>query len=177
MIRKIAERISQRRKLRNVPVGDGTVIDPRAIIDMRHGGSLRIGARCTIEAGVILSPYAGSITIGDDVFIGPYCVLYGHGGLRIGDKVLIGAQSLFVPANHGVDEMKESVLGQVDSAKGIIIERGSWIGGAVQVLDGVKVGVGAVVSAGAVVTKDVDDFAIVAGVPAQLLRYRPVKQQ
>ena len=157
---------------RGVTVGPECTIDARAIIDMRHGGTLKLGAHCTVEAGALLSPYAGSITIGERVFIGPYCVLYGHGGLTIGDRVLIGAQTVIIPSNHGIDGDQESILGQPDTAKGILIERGCWIGSGVQILDGVKIGAGAVVAAGATVTTDVAPRAVVGGVPARLIRMR-----
>ena len=157
---------------RGVTIGADCIIDPRAIIDMRHGGTLSLGARCTIEAGVILSPYGGSVVIGERVFVGPYCVLYGHGGLRIGNEVLIGAHTVIIPANHGTDGEQESILGLEDTAKGISIGNGCWIGSGVQILDGVTIGAGAVVAAGATVTSDVASRAIVGGVPARLLRMR-----
>jgi acetyltransferase-like isoleucine patch superfamily enzyme len=169
--RRIIARYFQKYQ-RGVTVGPQCMIDARAIIDMRHGGTLNLGAHCTVEAGAILSPYAGSITIGERVFIGPYCILYGHGGLTIGDRVLIGAQSVIIPANHGIDGGQESILGQPDTAKGIVIERGCWIGSGVQILDGVTIGAGAVVAAGATVTTDVPPRAIVGGVPARLIRMR-----
>jgi acetyltransferase-like isoleucine patch superfamily enzyme len=157
---------------RGVTVGDGCIIDPRAIIDMRHGGTLSLGPRCTIEAGAILSPYGGSIVLGEKVFVGPYCVLYGHGGLTIGDRVLIGAQTICIPSNHGIDGVEDDILGQPDTAKGIVIGSGCWLGSGVQILDGVTMGKGAVVAAGAVVTRDVPSRAIVGGVPAELIRMR-----
>ena len=163
---------ARERYRRGVMIGAECIIDPRAIIDMRHGGTLTLGARCTVEAGAILSPYAGSIRIGDDVFVGPYSVLYGHGGLTIGDRVLIGAQTVIIPANHGIDGAQESILGQKDTAKGIVIGNGCWIGSGVQILDGVTIGAGAVVAAGATVTSSVVARGIVGGVPARLLRMR-----
>lgn len=172
-IRRIVDSYRTRRKFRrDVKIGRNSVIDARAVIDLRHGGTLTIGDRCTIEAGVILSPWAGSITIGDDVFIGPYTVLYGHGGLTIQDKVLIGAHTVCIPSNHGIDGVEEAILGQQDTAKGILIERGCWIGSAVQVLDGVTIGAGAVIAAGAVVNRNAEPRGVYGGVPATLIRMR-----
>ena len=133
---------------------------------------IRIGARCQISAYAMLMTYGGSIEIGDDCSVNPFCVLYGHGGLKIGSCVRIAAGTVIIPANHNFEDVNRPILEQGVSARGIVIEDDVWIGANVTVLDGVRICRGAVVAAGAVVTQDVEAFTIVGGVPAKLIKRR-----
>jgi acetyltransferase-like isoleucine patch superfamily enzyme len=110
--------------------------------------------------------------LGEDVYIGPYSVLYGHGGLTIGSNVLIAGQTMIVPATHRFDSIDAPIAKQGLSAAGIAIADDVWIGCGVKILDGVAIGTGAVVAAGAIVTTSVPPRAVVGGVPARILRYR-----
>lgn len=101
--------------------------------------------------------------------------------VKIGDFCSVGPNVLFVlQADHYVDRVstfpfKVKALGKKNEAisKGnIILEDDVWIGANVTVLSGVHIGQGAVVSAGAVVTKDVPPYSIVGGVPARIIKYR-----
>ena len=71
-----------------------------------------------------------------------------------------------VPRDRGVN------FGSGSELLGVTIEDEVWIAGNMSILEGVKIGRGAIVGAGAVVTKDVEPYAIVVGVPARVLRYR-----
>src|SRR6266446_6876310 len=85
------------------------------------GGSVRISKGVIISDGVIIAPYGGSIEIGASAYIGPYCVLYGHGGLAIGRNTMIGAHTIIVPANHGWTRLDEPMNVQPLTKKGITI--------------------------------------------------------
>ena len=65
------------------------------------GGRIVVSERAIISDGVIIATYGGAIEIGARAYVGPYCVLYGHGGLVIGRNTMIGGHTLIVPANHG----------------------------------------------------------------------------
>lgn len=126
-----------------------------------------------IMNGVLVMSYGGKVLIGDHCHINPYTILYGHGeGLVIGDNVLIAAHCVFAPFNHNYNDLHQNIYGQGENSKGIVIENNVWIGAGSQVLDGVRVGEGAIIAAGSVVTKSVPNNAIVAGVPAVVLKYR-----
>jgi len=117
--------------------------------------------------------YGGSIKIGNDCSINPYTIIYGHGkGVSIGDKVLIAAHTLIIPSNHTFDKLDIPIGHQQPKSKGIIIRDNVWIGAGCQILDGVCINQGAVVAAGSVVNKDVPENAVVAGVPAMIIKYR-----
>jgi acetyltransferase-like isoleucine patch superfamily enzyme len=102
----------------------------------------------------------------------PYSVLYGHGGLEIGDYVRIAAHCVIVPANHGIALDEGLIADQPMSKRGIRIGNDVWLGAGVRVLDGSVIGDGCVVAAGSVVRGELEPYAIYAGVPAKLVRMR-----
>ena len=152
-------------RLRGVLVGESAVIHPGAIIEP-SGGKIVIGARTFIDNGVILRPLGGRIEIGDDCAINAYSVLYGGGGLTIGNEVRIAAHTVIVPSNHIFANPSISINDQGLSLKGIEIENDVWIGAGARILDGVRLSQGTVVGAGAVVTRTTEAYSVVVGAPA-----------
>jgi acetyltransferase-like isoleucine patch superfamily enzyme len=151
---------------RGISVGKYTSVSPLASLSSERRGDITIGARCKVMRGAILWTYGGSITIGDSTAINPYCVLYGHGGLRIGSGVRIAAHVVIIPANHGI-EPGEAIRHQPETRRGIVIGDDVWIGAGARILDGVNVASGSVIGAGAVLTRSTEPFGIYAGVPAR----------
>ncbi len=121
--------------------------------------SLTILSPLTIDCGL-------NLHFGEDVFINAGCCFQDQGGIWIGDRCLIGHQVVFATLNHG--EAPED-RGQL-TAKPIVLESDVWVGSHATIMSGVHIGKGAIVAAGAVVTKDVPAYHIVAGVPARVLR-------
>ena len=117
---------------------------------------------------MILS-YGGDITIGDNVSVNPFTVIYGIGDVKIGSGVRIATSVTIIPGNHiqGTDEIPLTKSGITKI--GIRIEDNVWIGAGAIILDGVTVGRNAIIGAGSVVTRDVAPNAKVAGVPARPL--------
>jgi acetyltransferase-like isoleucine patch superfamily enzyme len=153
-------------------IGEGTEIEDGAIVDFRFGGSVSLGKGVHVKAGAILAPFGGFINLGNECGVNHYTVLYGHGGLTIGDVVRFAAHCLVIPANHGIAPSEIPISRQPLEKAGIVIGNDVWIGAHCVILDGVTIGDGSVVAAGSVVTKNVDPRAIVAGVPASKLRSR-----
>jgi acetyltransferase-like isoleucine patch superfamily enzyme len=105
-------------------------------------------------------------TIGKNVFINHACSFLDLGGITIEDDVLIGPRVNLITENHPIDPTKRKSL----ICQPILIKRNAWIGAAASILPGVTIGENAVVAAGSVVTKDVPDNTIVAGVPAKFVK-------
>jgi acetyltransferase-like isoleucine patch superfamily enzyme len=107
-----------------------------------------------------------NITVGKNVFINACCKFQDQGGIIIGDGVLIGHNVTFATLNH--DERPEKR--QYIYPKPIKVGNNVWIGSNATILQGVTIGDGAIIGANAVVTKDVEQNTIVAGVPAKFIR-------
>ena len=107
-----------------------------------------------------------NIHIGENVFINANCTMQDQGGIFIGDNVLIGHNVTLATLNH--DERPE--FRQNIYPKPIKIGDNVWIGSNVTILQGITIGNGAIIGANAVVTHDVPENTVVAGVPAKIMR-------
>jgi acetyltransferase-like isoleucine patch superfamily enzyme len=107
-----------------------------------------------------------NISVGRNVFINSGCRFQDQGGISIGDGALIGHNVVLATLNHDIDPRKRSTLHPAP----ISIGQDVWIGANATVLPGVTVGDGAIIAAGAVVTKDVPANVIAGGVPAKIIK-------
>ena len=137
-----------------------------------NGPQIRIGDACRIFPGAIIDSYGGHVTLGRNCSVNPYALLFGHGGLAIGDNVRIAPHCVIVPANHVFDDPDQLIYSQGETRLGITIEGDVWLGAHAVVLDGTHIGEGAVIAAGAVVSRDVEPYTVVGGVPARLIKRR-----
>lgn len=111
--------------------------------------------------------YGKSITIGKNVFINFDCTFLALGGITIEDDVMIGPKVSLITENHPLEPQERKGL----IGKPIHIKKNAWIGANATILPGVTIGENAVVAAGAVVSKDVQDNTIVGGVPAKFIKF------
>jgi acetyltransferase-like isoleucine patch superfamily enzyme len=177
MVRRLVREFINKRRLqsfkeKNVFLSDKVRIYEGVKLNTEHGGKIAIGNNCELLYGVLIMTYGGFVEIGNNCSINPYTVLYGHGGLKIGNNVLIAGHTLIIPSNHNFDDLSKPIYHQGETKKGIVIEDDVWIGSGCRILDGVTIHSGAIVAAGAVVTKDVPPFSIVGGVPAKVIKMR-----
>jgi acetyltransferase-like isoleucine patch superfamily enzyme len=140
-------------------------------------GTIQIGDENWIERGAVLWAFGGAIKTAPKVFIGPYVTIYGHGGVEIGEWSLVSMHATILSSNHTIPSRDRCIRWEKDVLLPTQIGRDVWIGANAVILGGVTIGDGAVVAAGAVVTKDVEAGAIVAGNPARLLRKRAEKAE
>lgn len=107
-----------------------------------------------------------NIRVGNNVYINTGCTMQDQGGIYIGDNVLIGHHAMIATLNHDADPEKRGDLHPAS----VHIGNRVWLGANVTVLPGVAIGDGAIVAAGAVVTKDVPANTVAAGVPARFVK-------
>lgn len=156
---------------RQLALGRRVKIDPRAFI--ARGGEVTLKDEAVIRAGAMLLPSGGFIRLGRLSSINHYAVINGQGGVSIGDKVMIAAFASLFAANHSFADPNLPMQDQgMNTRGGIVIEDDVWIGTHAVILDGVTIGTGSVVGAGAVVTRSVPPFSVVTGVPARVVRQR-----
>lgn len=156
----------------NVSVHYTAKIYRRATLRIVSAGSITIGANTEIFDYVMIMTYGGDVQIGSGCSINPFCVLYGHGNLKIGNNVLIAGGCMFIPANHIYSDRQVPINLQGITKKGIVIEDDVWIGHGCSILDGVTVKKGSIIGAGSVVTKDTEEYSISYGIPSRKIKTR-----
>lgn len=127
------------------------------------------GKGITIEKGANFGTGTG-IRIGNNSGIGLYSYL--RGPLTIGNDVLMGPEVTIITTNHEYKDLNKPIRLQQSYIKPVIIGNNVWIGTKVIILPGVSIGDGAIIAAGAVVTKNVPENAIFGGNPAKLIKLR-----
>lgn len=147
------------------------VVNKIPLHDARMEAYRRLGLKIGQGSSILMSTevnHVTEITIGAGTIINPHCYLDGREGLLIGNNVNISSHVLLVAGSHEVQDGAR-FLG---FAKPIIVEDYVWLCTRSTILAGNTVGYGAVVAAGAVVTKSVEPYSIVAGVPARKIGER-----
>jgi acetyltransferase-like isoleucine patch superfamily enzyme len=115
------------------------------------------------------------ISIGRRVVIRPNTMLfaeplYDGGFITIEDDVLIGSGVHIYTTNHNYSDRLKPISKQGSTVKDVVIRKESWIGANAVILPGVIIGQGSVIAAGSVVTRDVDAYTLVGGVPARIIK-------
>lgn len=154
-----------------IHLGRGCKVHADASLDASRQGRIECGRQVTVNRYAYIQADAGGVRLGDRVEINNFTIVNGTGGVSIGDDTLIGPGVRIVSYQHGI-EPGQVIRDQPTIGRPIIIGAGAWIGANAVILAGVTIGDGAVVAAGAVVTRDVPAQAIVAGVPARVMRTR-----
>lgn len=147
-----------------VEIGDGVRLLRDVRINLKAASSrLRIGNGVCLDRGVDINAAGDDclIEIGDGSYLGPYVCVAGPGTIKIGKNCLIASQTGLYANNHRAYGL---------SREGITIEDNCWLGSGVKVLDGVTIGRGSVIGAGAVVTKDIPAYSVAVGVPAEVIK-------
>lgn len=116
--------------------------------------------------------YKNKMEIGNETWIGQNCFFHSAGGIKIGKAVGIGPYVKILTSNHVEDNINIPIMHNSLEFKEVVIEDGADIGIGTIILPGIKIGKGAIIGAGSVVTHNVEPYTIVAGSPAKLLRYR-----
>lgn len=153
-------------------IGDGAILSGLGRDGLRIGARANIGAYTRLVVGTDLQRPGAHIVIGEGCGIGEFSSVGGSGGVTIGRNTIIGQYFSAHPENHNFADLTRPIRDQGTTRKPIGIGEDCWFGARVTVLGGVTIGQGCVVAAGAVVTRDVPPYSIVAGIPARVVGSR-----
>ncbi len=149
--------------------------------DARIFPSMR-GTRIVIGPGSKVFEFAvirtvggtGDVVIGERCMINAHCVLYSGSGIFLGNDVLLAPGVQVVPANHAFERRDLTIARQgfLPPKGGVEIGDDVWVGANAVLLDGAKIGRGAIIGAGSVVRGEIPDYEIWAGLPARKIGVR-----
>lgn len=131
----------------------------------------KVGKRIVVYPGAWIMP-ASHLTLGNDVDIARHVTITGKAPISIGNRVLLGYGARIISSNHNI-ATSERIFDAGHTSAPVVISDDAWIGANAIVLPGVTIGEGAVVAAGAVVTKSVAARTVAGGIPARVIGMRP----
>jgi len=155
------------------PVFFGT----RLQLQIGKRAEIRFGRFCWIGDGTKIRSHEGTVEIGAKTVFGQECTISSYKRVRIGEQCVIADRAMFIDFDHGVTEVERPIRHQGIYTRELEIGSNVWIGYNACFLRGVRVGDNAIVGTNSVVTKDVPANAVVAGVPAKVIRMREAPQR
>jgi len=157
-----------------IRIGDGVTVDDLVVLDAKGTSNrgIDIGDGVFLGRGTILSCKDGDIVLGEHSNLGFHCEIFSGSTVSVGRHGLFAAQAYLVGGGHEFERADVAVVEQPRFSRGITLGDNVWLGAGAKVLDGVRLGRDVVVGANAVVTADLPDGSIAAGVPARVLRRR-----
>ncbi|AFY54444.1 acetyltransferase (isoleucine patch superfamily) [Rivularia sp. PCC 7116] len=159
----------------NIEIGDGVHLFKGVRVDAlgNENNKITIKEGVAIERNVDIGALDNThIYIDKGTFIGVGASVAGPGNVKIGKRCLIAARCGIFANNHKYADPSRYIADQGVTCQGITIEDDCWLGHAVTVVDGVTIGKGSVIGAGAVVTKDIPPYSIAVGTPARVIKSR-----
>jgi len=147
-------------------------IGPGAVLQIGKKGRIEIGRWSWLGHGCKLRSHEGVISIGAKSVLGQECTISAYQHVSIGRECVIADRVMLIDFDHGMVEVDRPIRLQGIYKRDVRVGNNVWIGYGACVLRGVTVGDNAVIGTNAVVTRDVPDNAVVAGVPARVIRMR-----
>jgi acetyltransferase-like isoleucine patch superfamily enzyme len=157
-----------------ITLGDNVVFDDGVVLDAKgeSGEGIVIGSNVWIGRNTILTGYNGTIRVGDQVSIGPFCTLASHSRIEIGSNVSISPYCSIQPGTKDTSDTGGGLLDKPRISIGNRIGDNVWIGAGVVLLDAVEIGDDVIIGAGAVVRDSIPPRSIAVGIPARVVRTR-----
>jgi len=161
---------------KNIFLGNGVKIGEGCIIDARTLRSkIKIGDNVQLSRYTAVKAAEGDVEIGENVIVGPFSVLEGWGGLEIGKNAMISYHVVIMSIMYEFEDCSYPINQHPAKIGKITLGEDSWLGAHVVVLPGIEIGKGTVVGAGAVVTRNIPEYCVAVGVPAEVIRKRGEK--
>ena len=158
----------------NIRIGARARVSRNAILraNTQHKPGIEIGDETLVLESVLINCNEGHVKVGSHAWLGPFCLIYGNGGVDIGNNVLIATHSSINTVSHHAGRTDVAINDQGIYTDPVVIEDDVWLGLNVTVLQGVRIGKGSIIGAGAVVNKDIPPYSIAVGTPAKVIRQR-----
>jgi acetyltransferase-like isoleucine patch superfamily enzyme len=147
-------------------------ICPGVKLEIGRGATLRIGRWAWIGSASKIRVHEGEVSIGAKTVVGQECTISAYQRVSIGRECIIADRVMLIDFDHGVTEVERPIRLQGIYKRDVRVGHNVWMGYGACVLRGVSIGDNAIVGTSSVVTHDVPENAVVAGVPARLLRMR-----
>lgn len=162
-----------------IQMGQNVAIDDYVMLDASGAGEegLQIDDHVIISRNCVVQGKTGYVRLGRKTDIGCNTMITSASGISIGAHVLIGGNCYIGGGRYFTEKLDVPMMEQGVFSKGpVVIEDDVWLGANVTVLDGVHIGKGSIVGAGAVVTKDLPQYSVATGVPAKVISRRLDKE-
>jgi acetyltransferase-like isoleucine patch superfamily enzyme len=157
---------------------DGFVFFGRRLeIQIAPGAQVRFGRYVWIGDGSKIRCHEGEVEIGEKTVMGQECTISAYRRVRIGEQCVIADRAMFIDFDHGVVLVERPIRLQGIYMRDVEVGSNVWIGYGACILRGVRVGDNAIVGTNCVVTKDVPANAVVAGIPARIIRMRDTPER
>jgi len=148
----------------------------RLELQIGRGGTIRFGHFVWIGDGSKIRCHEGVVEIGDKTVMGQECTISAYRRVRIGEQCVIADRAMFIDFDHGVVEVERPIRVQGIYKRDVEVGSNVWVGYGACILRGVRIGDNSIIGTNAVVTKDVPANAVVAGIPARVIRMREAPQ-
>jgi acetyltransferase-like isoleucine patch superfamily enzyme len=149
----------------------------RLQIQIAKRATVRFGKFCWVGDGTKIRSHEGAVEIGAKTVFGQECTISSYKRVRIGEQCVIADRAMFIDFDHGVTEVEKPIRSQGIYKRELIVGSNVWIGYNACFLRGIRVGDNSIVGTNSVVTKDVPANAVVAGVPARVIRMREAPKE
>ena len=146
-------------------------------LEVGRRGTIDFGRFVWIGDGTKIRCHEGRVEIGQKTVMGQECTISAYQRVRIGEQCVIADRAMFIDFDHGVVEVERSIRVQGIYKRDVVVGSNVWIGYGACILRGVSVGDNSIVGTNCVVTKDVPANAIVAGIPARVIRMREAPRE
>ena len=152
-------------------------IGPRVALEIGRRGRVELGRWSWVGHGTKIRAHEGVVSIGAKTVLGQECTISAFQRVSIGRECVIADRVMLIDFDHGAVEVERPIRHQGIYKRDVRVGHNVWIGYGACILRGVTIGDNAIVGTSAVVTRDVPANAVVAGVPARVVRMRETPQR